>query len=222
MLAESPDATQSRSASASITNTSIPAGRRDGLLKGRRGGLGVLNAPEQDVVTPGPPQREVAVGRAERVETRNRPDAGLVGRCLQVGLEFGAGFLHHREEDRVPVCEVRLDRGGRDADPASDISQADGRFALPLLEQRGGGPDDVLTEPLALPVRVAGACFGCSHDYHYATISLLVKLTTVNLRALAYVPTSPARPGRAMFVTAKDQSLQHLSAAPFAPEPESA
>ena len=98
------------------------------------------------------------------MEPRNRPDAGSAGRCLQVGFEFGAGFLHYREEDRVPVREVGVDRGGRDAEPASNLSQDDGRLVFALLEQRGGGPDDVPTEPLALPTRVAGACLECSHD----------------------------------------------------------
>ncbi len=94
-----------------------------------------------------------------------------------------------RFDDRVPVGEVRVDRGGGDADLAGDGAQGDRLVGAGAHDQGGGRAEDLLTQEQALPAPVprpgggvlalvggvvggaVGCCGGLRHGRNFTAVS---------------------------------------------------
>lgn len=123
-----------------------------GDLGGRGFRLGVGPA-EEDAVARRFAHAEVHIGGAAREQ---RLDRVLVLRD-GVGdplVELRDRLQDDRFDDRVPVGEVRVDRGGGDADLPGDGAQGDGLVGAGAHDQGGGRAEDLLTQEQALPAPV--------------------------------------------------------------------
>ncbi len=123
---------------------------------GRLGGRGFrpgMGPDEEDAVARGFADTEVHVGGAAREQ---RIDRVLVRRDGggDRPVELGDRLEDDRFDDRVPVGEVRVDRGSCDADLAGDGAQGDGLVGAGAHDQGGGRADDLLPQEQALPAPV--------------------------------------------------------------------
>lgn len=99
----------------------------------------------------------VEIGVADGVQPPSRVVAGLLHRGTQTVRQPVELLPDDGEHDGRLVGEVRVDRRGRDPDPACDRPQGDGAFVARLVEQLHRRGDDVLAQTAALAAAVAYA-----------------------------------------------------------------